>query len=82
MIKTVCFIGRCGIGERRSVALFYISTKSELRNGKNFTIKNLNLAPKADSDKYFCGGLFGYTYGAATIKNLVLENITVTSIPL
>ena len=43
------------------------------------TIKNLNFAPVADSDGYFCGGLFGYTYGAAVIKNLVLENITVTA---
>ena len=49
-------------------------------DGKNFTIKNLNFAPVADSDKYFCGGLFGYTYGAAVIKNLVLENITVTAV--
>ncbi len=46
-------------------------------NGQGFAIKNLNLAPKADSDGYLCGGLFGYTYGAVTIKNLVLENITV-----
>ena len=52
-------------------------------DGKNFTIKNLKLAPKADNENpetaYLCGGLFGYTYGAAEIKNLVLENITVTS---
>ena len=48
-------------------------------DGKDFAIKNLNLAPEADSDKYFCGGLFGYTYGAAVIKNVVLENITVTA---
>jgi len=48
-------------------------------DGNNKTIKNLKLAPEADSDGYFCGGLFGYTYGAAVIKNLVLENITVTA---
>ncbi len=46
-------------------------------DGKNFTIKNLNFAPKADADGYLCGGLFGYTYGAVTIKDLVLENIKV-----
>ena len=48
-------------------------------DGKNFTIKNLNFAPVADDDGYFCGGLFGYTCGAAVIKNLVLDNITVTA---
>ena len=50
-------------------------------DGKNFAIKNLNLAPKADdltaAQPWYCGGLFGYTYGAAVIKNVVLENITV-----
>lgn len=46
-------------------------------DGKNFTIENLNFAPKADADGYLCGGLFGYTYGAVTIKDLVLENIKV-----
>ena len=48
-------------------------------DGKNFSITNLNFAPKADSDGYLCGGLFGYTFGAAVIKNLTLENITVTA---
>lgn len=48
-------------------------------DGKYFTIKNLNFAPEADEDGYLCGGLFGYTYGAAEIKNLDFENITVTS---
>ena len=50
-------------------------------DGKSFTIKNLNLAPKADDPSadqpWYCGGLFGYTYGAAVIKDVVLENITV-----
>ena len=52
-------------------------------NGNNKTIKNLTLKPYADSENpetaYICGGLFGYTYGAVTIKDLVLENITVTT---
>ena len=48
-------------------------------DGCGHTIKNLNLAPRADSEGYLCGGLFGYTYGAAVIKNLVLENVTVTT---
>lgn len=46
-------------------------------DGKNHTIKNLNIKPYADADSYICGGLFGYTYGAVTIKNLVIENATV-----
>lgn len=46
-------------------------------DGKNHTIKNLNIKPYADADNYICGGLFGYTYGAVTIKNLVIENATV-----
>ena len=55
------------------------ATYDGIFDGQNHTIKNLNLAPIADSDKYFCGGLFGYTYGAAVIKNMTLENITVTA---
>ena len=46
-------------------------------DGKNYTIKNLNIKPYADADNYICGGLFGYTFGAVTIKNLVIENATV-----
>ena len=48
-------------------------------DGKNFTIKNLVINPTADADKYLCGGLFGYIYGAAEIKNLVIENVTITT---
>lgn len=55
------------------------ATYDGIFDGGNKTIKNLSLAPKADSDGYICGGLFGYTYGAAAIKNLVLENITVAT---
>ena len=46
-------------------------------DGKNHTIKNLTVAPYADGNKYLCGGLFGYIYGGATIKDLVIENATV-----
>ena len=46
-------------------------------DGKNHTIKNLTVAPYADGNKYLCGGLFGYIYGGATIKNLVIENATI-----
>jgi len=48
-------------------------------DGNSYTIKNLNFEAYADSDGYVCGGLFGYTYGAVTIKNLVLDNISVTT---
>ena len=48
-------------------------------DGKNYTIKNLTMNPEADSDGYVCGGLFGYTYGAATIQNLTLENVAITT---
>lgn len=46
-------------------------------DGKNYTIKNLNIKPYADADNYICGGLFGYTFGSVTIKNLVIENAKV-----
>ena len=46
-------------------------------DGKGHTIKNLTIKPYADANKYLCGGLFGYTYGAVTIKNVILENVTV-----
>ena len=46
-------------------------------DGKNHTIKNLNIKPYADESGYLCGGLFGYTYGAVTIKNLTIENAKV-----
>lgn len=46
-------------------------------DGKNHTIKNLTIKPYADTNKYLCGGLFGYTCGAVTIKNVILENVTV-----
>ena len=48
-------------------------------DGKNHTIKNLNIKPYADDSKYLCGGLFGYIYGGVTIKNLVIENATITA---
>ena len=48
-------------------------------DGKNYTIKNLTMNPEADTDGYVCGGLFGYTYGAATIQNLTLENVAITT---
>ena len=46
-------------------------------DGKNYTIKNLTVAPYADDNKYLCGGLFGYIYGGVTIKNLTIENATI-----
>ena len=46
-------------------------------DGKGHTIKNLTVKPYADGNKYLCGGLFGYIYGGVTIKNLVLENVTI-----
>ena len=48
-------------------------------DGKGFAIKNLTMNPEADSDGYVCGGLFGYTYGAATIQNLTLENVAIAT---
>lgn len=52
-------------------------------DGKNFTIKNLTITPYADSENpdtaYICGGLFGYVNGNVTIKNLVLENVSVST---
>ena len=46
-------------------------------DGKGYTIKNLTIKPYADANKYLCGGLFGYTCGAVTIKDVILENVTV-----
>ena len=48
-------------------------------DGKNFAVKNLTVNPYADSGEYVCGGLFGYVYGNVTIKNLVLENVNVST---
>ena len=48
-------------------------------DGKGFAIKNLTMNPEADSDGYVCGGLFGYTFGAATIQNLTLENVAIAT---
>ena len=48
-------------------------------DGRDKTIKNLTMNPTPDSDGYVCGGLFGYINGAATIKNLVIENATITA---
>ena len=48
-------------------------------DGKGFAIKNLTMNPEADSEGYVCGGLFGYTYGAATIQNLTLENVAIAT---
>ena len=46
-------------------------------DGKGKTIKNFNVQASADSDKYLCAALFGYTYGGVTIKNLTIENANV-----
>ena len=48
-------------------------------DGKGFAISNLTMNPEADADGYVCGGLFGYTYGAATIQNLTLENVAIAT---
>ena len=68
-----------GITWERGIGDGINATYDGIFDGKGYTIKNVTLAPTADSDKYFCGGLFGYTYGAAVIKNLTIENITVTA---
>ena len=54
------------------------ATYDGIFDGKNHAVKNLNMALKADEVNYLCGGLFGYTYGAAAIKNLVIENANIT----
>ena len=54
------------------------ATYDGIFDGKNHAVKNLNMTLKADEVNYLCGGLFGYTYGAAAIKNLVIENANIT----
>ena len=49
-------------------------------DGKNHTIKNLVINPYADESGYVCGGLFGYVYGNVTIKNLVIENVDISTV--
>ena len=46
-------------------------------DGRNNTIKNFTMEVSAPAGDYVCGGLFGYIYGAATIKNLKIENPTI-----
>ena len=53
------------------------ATYDGIFDGKNHTIKNLKMNPTPDEVGYVCGGLFGYTYGAVVIKNLVMENVTI-----
>lgn len=48
-------------------------------DGRNNTIKNFTMEVSAPAGDYVCGGLFGYINGAATIKNLVIENATITA---
>ena len=72
-------IDMTGINWERGIGDGINATYDGIFDGKGHAIKNVTLAPTADSDKYFCGGLFGYTYGAAVIKNLTIENITVTA---
>lgn len=78
-VALVADIDMAGATWERGIGDGINATFDGIFDGKNFTIKNLNFAPEADSDGYFCGGLFGYTYGAVEIKNLVLENINVTA---
>ena len=54
-------------------------------DGKNFKVKNLTITkPALDSDGYAYAGLFGVTEGTDqnnqnTIKNLTIENVTITT---
>ena len=54
-------------------------------DGKNFKIKNLTITnPDLDSDGYAYAGLFGVTEGTDKdnqnyIKNLIIENVTITT---
>ena len=46
-------------------------------DGKGHVISNLVIRPYADASNYICGGLFGYIFAGVTIRNLIIENVTV-----
>ncbi len=55
------------------------ATFNGIFDGRDNTIKNFTMEVSAPAGDYVCGGLFGYINGAATIKNLVIENATITA---
>ena len=47
--------------------------------GNGYTISGLTIEPYADDSGYICGGLFGYIYGNAVIRNLVIDGFNVST---